>query len=61
MVVHGAGGRGPCQCPAWEVRGLRVVGEGVRMVMLGQKRGGTNPPKPTPGMERSHFLRRAGK
>ena len=60
-VVHGAGGRAgsahPRQCPAWRVRGLRVIGKGRRMV-VGRKGGATSPPKPISGMEMLAFIRR---
>ena len=61
MVAHWEGGRGgrahPSQCPAWKVRGLRFVGGGEQMVMVGRKGRQTSPSKPIRGIEWSHSLR----
>ena len=61
MVVDGArvreGGAHPSRCPAWKVRGLRFVGEGERMVVLGRKGRGTTPSLPIPGIEWLYYLR----
>ena len=61
MVVGEEGGRSgrahPSRCPAWKVRGLRFVGGGERMVVVGRKERETSPSKPIHGVESSHSLR----
>ena len=60
MVAHGAGGRGgrahTSRCPAWKVRGLRFVGGGERMVVVGRKGRETSPSKQIHGIECSRSL-----
>ena len=61
MVVGEEGGRSgrahPSRCSTWKVGGLRFIGGGERMVVVGRKGTETGQSKPIPGIEWSHSLR----
>ena len=61
IVADGVGEREgrayPIRCPAWNVRGLRLIGGEERMVVVDRKWGETSPSKPIRGSEWSHSLR----